>query len=124
MTYGWAILAVMVIGVAMWHLGVFNMGDSVGTRTAGFPTLKPLETTCLYQEDIIIGFPGFTGISCQFVNTAGTPITIKNVKISIDEKYCSLQMISESLDILNADYLIRSVLDDTGDDAGREFIDR
>ena len=40
-TYGWAIMVVMVVGVAMWRMGIFNMGSSTMTST-GFAKIKPL----------------------------------------------------------------------------------
>lgn len=40
MTYGWAILVVMIVGVVMWQLGIFNMG-STSLTFSGFSKIKP-----------------------------------------------------------------------------------
>ena len=40
MTYGWAILVVMIVGIVMWQLGIFNMGGTTVTAT-GFAKIKP-----------------------------------------------------------------------------------
>ena len=40
MTYGWAILVVMIVGIVMWQLGIFNMGGTTLTST-GFAKIKP-----------------------------------------------------------------------------------
>jgi len=31
MTYGWAILVVMIVGIVMWQLGIFNLGTGATT---------------------------------------------------------------------------------------------
>jgi len=66
MTYGWAILVVMVVGIVMWQLGIFQMGTTTVTST-GFTRLKPqlaaIKLTATNQD--------FEGI---FTNGAGTTI--------------------------------------------------
>jgi len=72
MTYGWAILVVMVVGIAMWQLGIFNMGSSATTMT-GFPKLKPqLAGTGLTADGV------FNGV---FTNGIGTKIKIYQVVV-------------------------------------------
>jgi len=68
MTYGWAILVVMVVGIAMWQLGLFTFGGATSTTATGFPRLKP-------QLALISVSPGgaFTG---TFTNGAGGPATM------------------------------------------------
>lgn len=73
MTYGWAILVVMVVGIAMWRLGIFNMGGATVTST-GFAKIKPqLAGTGLSADGT------FTG---TFTNGLGTKITVTGVRIS------------------------------------------
>jgi hypothetical protein len=65
MTYGWAILVVMIVGIVMWQLGIFNMGGTTVTST-GFAKIKPqLAGTGLDHTGI------FKGI---FTNGVGTTI--------------------------------------------------
>lgn len=39
MTYGWAILIVIIVAAALYALGVFNPATYTGQRTTGFPNL-------------------------------------------------------------------------------------
>jgi hypothetical protein len=39
MTYGWAILIVIIVAAAMYALGIFNPATWTGTRTTGFPNI-------------------------------------------------------------------------------------
>jgi len=75
MTYGWAILVVMVVGIAMWQLGIFNMGGTTVTAT-GFAKIKPqLAGTGLQNQ----GAGGtFTGV---FTNGVGTRIMVKTFTV-------------------------------------------
>ena len=40
MSYGWAVLVIVVLAVALWNLGVFN--PSVVMQAAGFSVLRPV----------------------------------------------------------------------------------
>ena len=77
MTYGWAILVVMIVGIVMWQLGIFNMGGTTVTAT-GFAKIKPqLAGTGLTNTGNFIGV---------FTNGVGTRITLSagNVDITGD----------------------------------------
>ncbi len=39
MTYGWALLIVVIVGVALWSLGVFNVGAGSTPKLTGISTL-------------------------------------------------------------------------------------
>ncbi len=74
MTYGWAILVVMIVGIVMWQLGIFNMGSTSITAT-GFSKIKPqLAGTGI---DATTGI--FTG---AFTNGVGTSITITGATVN------------------------------------------
>ncbi|MBD3387393.1 MAG: hypothetical protein GF416_00380 [Candidatus Altiarchaeales archaeon] len=69
MTYGWAILVVMIVGIVMWQLGIFNMGGTTVTAT-GFAKIKPqLAGTGLTTAGV------FKSI---FTNGVGTTIIVHN----------------------------------------------
>jgi hypothetical protein len=73
MTYGWAILVVMIVGIVMWQLGIFSMGTTSLTAT-GFGKIKPqLAGTGLTNGGV------FTGV---FTNGVGTGITITSVSLN------------------------------------------
>lgn len=39
MTYGWAILIVVIVGAVLWYYGVFSPGTMVGSVKSGFGTV-------------------------------------------------------------------------------------
>ncbi|VVB51349.1 Uncharacterised protein [uncultured archaeon] len=77
MTYGWAILVVMIVGIVMWQLGIFSMGTTTLTAT-GFGKIKPqLAATKLTAGGTFIG---------TFTNGAGTTITVDSVNVTDTQK--------------------------------------
>jgi hypothetical protein len=73
MTYGWAILVVMIVGVVLWQLGVFNPGSGQAT-TVGFYKIKPLSPGDIEQTRAT-----FSGV---FINAVGTSISITDVQLA------------------------------------------
>jgi hypothetical protein len=72
MTYGWAILVVMIVGIVMWQLGIFNMGGTTVTAT-GFAKIKPqLAGTGITR----LGIPRMV-----FTNGVGTTITVVSARV-------------------------------------------
>jgi len=71
MTYGWAILAVMIVGIAMWQLGIFSAGGLTGTTSTGFPRIKP--QLSLTKTTTAGDFQGI------FTNGGGSSIIIQEV---------------------------------------------
>jgi len=41
MTYGWAILVVIIIGVVVWQTGLLNLGENVTPGKRGFSQISP-----------------------------------------------------------------------------------
>jgi hypothetical protein len=75
MTYGWAILVVMIVGIALWQLGIFNFGGTT-TSYSGFSKLKPL----LAQTELSSGGQ----MQAVFVNGIGNPITVTGATIEVN----------------------------------------
>ncbi len=45
MTYGWAILIIVIVAVILYSMGIFNPSSSVTTASAGFsPSLYPVQS--------------------------------------------------------------------------------
>lgn len=89
MTYGWAILVVLIIGLAIHRLGIFKIGSSTPTTYTGFNDMKPLVSTCVMKEgDTEIWLTGYRGMKCRFINTAGTTIYLKDISILNNGKKC------------------------------------
>src|SRR4030042_1003747 len=82
MTYGWAILVIMALGVVIWSLGIFNRPSSLTTH--GFKFIKPqLPGTSLTSDGV------FTGV---FVNGMGANLKVENVNIEndFDHRNCTV----------------------------------
>jgi hypothetical protein len=79
MSYGWAVLLVLVVGVAMDTMGVFNtagMFSMIPPTSKGFQDIKPLLATCRMGSGVSQFGGNSKGFSCQFVNEAGTEVKI------------------------------------------------
>ncbi len=65
MTYGWAILAVMIVGTALYQMGVFRIGQDVMGQS-GFGNVKPIDHSSGDSNTLYV----------VFMNGAGAPITL------------------------------------------------
>ena len=72
MTYGWAILVVMIVGVVLWQLGVFNVGQG-NLVTTGFVKMQPLTPSVAYRNN---------NFTVSFMNALGTTIKLKNITLN------------------------------------------
>ena len=72
MTYGWAILVVMIVGIAIWQLGVFNMG-AVSITSTGFTKVKP--------QLAATGVAANGDVKLMLTNGLGTTIDLSTLKI-------------------------------------------
>jgi hypothetical protein len=87
MSYSWAILVIMVVGVVMWQLGIFEIGGDAVTVT-GFPSIKPILATCQAGNVPSQWGTSWRGIICQFTNSAAAEIELKNFWITIEDEEC------------------------------------
>lgn len=69
--YGWGMVAILIVGVVLWQMGVFSGGSTSATFT-GFGPLKPVEWSCNSANDVL---------ALTVLNGAGGQIS--NVNISI-----------------------------------------
>jgi hypothetical protein len=70
MTYGWAILIVIIVAAALYALGVFNPATWTGTRSTGFANIGQ-PTDWIYYSD--------GNFSIMLKNSLGSPITVSSV---------------------------------------------
>ncbi len=82
MTYGWAILVVLVIGVALWYMGVFSAGPGGIQRASGFSKMKVADPTIQYSSLS-------KNLTFTVVNGAGTAVEGFNVTISGGDHGCN-----------------------------------
>jgi hypothetical protein len=98
MTYGWAILVIMIVGVVMWQLGIFHMGV-IPPTASGFPVMKPLLATSQIRNDTVWGpYHGngeeYYGFATQLVNSAGADIYVENLQIFVNGRVCKYAIVS------------------------------
>jgi hypothetical protein len=79
MTYGWAILVVIIVGVVLWQMGVFSGGGSSATTFTGFWAVKPVEWSCASGTNVI---------TVTVTNGAGGMITGVDVTADGDAGAC------------------------------------
>ena len=87
MTYGWAILVVMVVGIVLWYLGVFSGGPGDVNTASGFAKVKPLEPSIKYSTEtysVLFGGGTFTTLRVNLVNGLGTLIIVENITMGGD----------------------------------------
>ena len=66
MTYGWAILVVIIVGVVLWQMGIFNPSGGTAPGSSGFGSVRAKDWSCSIAN----------GPSVQWVNGAGEKITV------------------------------------------------
>lgn len=93
MSYGWAILLVMVVGAEMWNLGIFNLGSGSVT-SSGFTFIKPFTATCEFGN--VAGYQGvqLAGFTCQFINLSPNTIGISNIDVLVNNGTCDSNYVS------------------------------
>jgi hypothetical protein len=83
----------MVVGVAMWQLGMFNMGGAVPPTSTGFGAIKPILATCQFAELKVWSIDN--GFQCQFVNNVGTDVNLWGIIIEVNKQSCFWNMFGE-----------------------------
>ncbi|MBD3261529.1 MAG: hypothetical protein GF334_07595 [Candidatus Altiarchaeales archaeon] len=72
MTYGWAVLVIMIIGVAIWQMGLLESGPAVaGSR--GFSSLVPIEWLASSDDSV----------SLVIQNNAQTLVDVKSISVGV-----------------------------------------
>jgi hypothetical protein len=81
MTYSWAILVVLAVGIVMWKLGVLNLGGTITTTSTGFPRIKPqlAITSCNTSGYFRVTFTNGAG-GPIIIGAYGGMITVKDMK--------------------------------------------
>lgn len=115
MSYGWAILVVMAVGVAMWRLGVLTPSGGLAPTQNGFQAIRPLLPSCDMANNLY-GAQYLDGFYCNFVNAAGTTIRVTDMAHSVDGKAC--QVIAIFTPTVPNTYWNEWATDDLGTDWG------
>ena len=69
MTYGWAILIIVIVAVILYSMGIFNPSSSISTTITGFSS-TPVSSAL---------FTNNGGLSLSVQNSVGYPIEITNI---------------------------------------------
>lgn len=72
MTYGWAILVVMIVGVVLWQLGIFGGGPGAVNTASGFAKIRVLEPSIKYTGTTVT-FDVVNGVGMVISNLDTTP---------------------------------------------------
>lgn len=101
-TYSWAVLIVMVVGVVMWKLGIFNLGSTTVT-SSGFAKIKPqLAASGLVITGVAAGGGTPARFSATFTNAAGTRVYLTDITVT-DEVGASCQGTVDGVDLCGGD---------------------
>ncbi len=76
MTYGWAILIIVIVAGVLYSMGIFSPSSSVSATVTGFSSLGSVSAQCI----------GNQGLTVQLGNSAGYPVQIQNISVSSNGK--------------------------------------
>jgi hypothetical protein len=102
MTYGWAILLLVAVGLSLWMLGITQPYEQMSSTARGFPTLKPFLPTCQIRNEVWrTQTKDRNGFICQFVNPTGQEIQLKDAIITVNGRNCRWMAITDKPDPYN-----------------------
>ncbi|HDQ59685.1 MAG TPA: hypothetical protein ENN30_00660 [Candidatus Woesearchaeota archaeon] len=87
LTYGWAILIVIIVGASLYALGVFSPGTWTGKRTTGFAQFQIVDWT-LQSEDG--DDPGT--LTLVFVNRLGKTVEVNDIVATYKNEECRFNL--------------------------------
>jgi hypothetical protein len=79
MTYGWAILIVIIVGAALYSLGVFSPGSWTGKRTTGFALFQMVD----FQ------FKTDANLTMVIGNRLGKTVTLNQIVVNYKQANCT-----------------------------------
>jgi len=83
-TYGWALIAIIIIMAVLWYLGLFNptqFSNPAGKECGGFSTIQCIDYTTTGGNAISIVFGNAAGANIQSVNATLKGITVSCASI-------------------------------------------
>ena len=81
MTYGWAILVIVIVAAVLYSLGIFSPSSSLSTTITGFSNLGQVTAQC-YSNLTGSGFSQNVGLVLTFGNAIGYPINISSINVT------------------------------------------
>ncbi|MCL5101065.1 MAG: hypothetical protein M1348_00435 [Candidatus Parvarchaeota archaeon] len=81
MTYGWAILIIVIVAAGLYSLGIFSPTNSASTSITGFTGLETLTAVC-YSNLTGSGYSQNIGLVLTFGNGIGSTINITYINVT------------------------------------------
>ena len=75
MTYGWAILIIVIVAVILYSMGIFNPSSSITTTITGFQSLGVTQAACINSVNNQI-------LELYITNNVGYPINITKINVT------------------------------------------
>ena len=72
MTYGWAILVVIIVGVVLWQMGIFNPSGGTSPGMIGFGNVESQDWSCDSATDTVY---------IQYVNAFGQAVVLSQGQV-------------------------------------------
>ncbi len=105
MTYGWALLIVVIVGVALWSLGVFNVGAGNVIRLTGVNSLQLIDanaTGTSGAQNVTMIVSVRRPVTNAAITLGGVSCTLSDTNMNPGKKYtvtCNNVDITNSIDI-------------------------
>jgi len=74
MTYGWAILVIIGLGVVLWQMGILSLGQDTTPGERGFSQVTPLDWKCNSDGTLTITMTNEAGVILN-ISSANATIT-------------------------------------------------
>ena len=78
MTYGWALLVIVIVGAALFALGVLNPATYQQRRCNGFQYITYIDQTASATNFTLHGRNGVNDINITKITVGGRPTTVNN----------------------------------------------
>ncbi|MCD6547665.1 MAG: hypothetical protein J7K22_03890 [Nanoarchaeota archaeon] len=87
LTYGWAILIVIIVGASLYALGVFTPGQWTGKRQTGFAQFRIVDFSL--QDD--------GTLTIVFQNQIGKTVELKEINATYKNNVCSFNYADQNI---------------------------
>ena len=90
MTYGWAILIIVIVAVILYSMGIFNPSSSLTTTITGFSGLGVTQAACINTVNNQI-------LAIYVSNTVGYPVNVTDINVSGNNGVNTVQNVNSLL---------------------------
>lgn len=87
LTYGWAILIVIIVGASLYMLGVFTPGQWTGKRQTGFAQFRIVDFSLTEKGNLTL----------VFQNQVGKTVELKEINATFKNKVCTFNYTDQSI---------------------------